>query len=71
MTEQANDDEEALRERLHDLREEHRALDAAVDAMTATGVLDQLKITRLKKRKLALRDEIAWIEDQLNPDIIA
>ncbi len=61
----------ALQARLYDLREEHRALDDAVAAMAATGVRDQLKLTRLKKRKLALRDEICWIENQLNPDIIA
>ncbi|MCG8443289.1 MAG: DUF465 domain-containing protein [Caulobacterales bacterium] len=64
-------DQSALLAKLEELREEHRALDTAVSALHETGVVDQLKIMRLKKRKLALRDEIAWIEDQLNPDIIA
>jgi hypothetical protein len=58
-------------EKIAELREEHRALDDAVQAMDCNGVSDELKIARLKKRKLALRDEISRLEDQLNPDIIA
>lgn len=57
--------------RLESLREEHRALDAAVEALQETGVADQLKVARLKKRKLAVKDQIAHLEDELNPDIIA
>lgn len=57
--------------RLQMLREEHRALDAAVEALRENGVLDQLKVARLKKRKLTVKDQIAFLEDQLNPDIIA
>ncbi len=57
--------------RLEYLREEHRALDAAVDALGGDSIIDQLKIARLKKRKLSLKDEIAFLEDQMNPDIIA
>ncbi|MBC9031914.1 DUF465 domain-containing protein [Sphingomonas sp. JC676] len=64
------DDSEILR-RLETLRSEHRDLDAAIDALLATGSADQLQIARLKKRKLKLRDEIAMFEDQLIPDIIA
>lgn len=64
-------DETALRARLAALTEEHRSLDAAVKALSANGVSDQLKLIRLKKRKLSLKDQIQWIEDQLNPDIIA
>ena len=60
-----------ITEKLADLREEHEALDAAVSAMTITGVTDQLKMARLKKRKLMLKDRISWLEDQLSPDIIA
>lgn len=58
-------------DRLRALREEHRDLDDAVGALAHTGVADQLKLARLKKRKLMLKDEIAWLEDQMNPDIIA
>ena len=57
--------------RLEALRSEHRDLDAAIDAMLAGGPADQLQIARLKKRKLKLRDEVALLEDQLIPDIIA
>jgi hypothetical protein len=57
--------------RLGELRTEHRDLDAAIVALGEGGVADQLQLARLKKRKLRLRDEIAQIEDQLIPDIIA
>lgn len=63
--------EEEMRKRLEMLRIEHRDLDAAIDALTGAGSTDQLQIARLKKRKLALRDQIAMIEDYLIPDIIA
>lgn len=61
----------SLRQRLHELREEHRALDAAIGALLYQGGMDGIQVARLKKRKLALKDQIAWIEDQLRPDIIA
>ena len=57
--------------RLHYLRVEHRDLDAAIEALRSTSAPDQLQIARLKKRKLRLKDEIAVLEDQLIPDIIA
>jgi len=60
-----------IQRRLELLRTEHRDLDAAIDALRATGSADQLQLARLKKRKLKLRDEIALLEDQLIPDIIA
>jgi hypothetical protein len=53
------------------LRQEHRDLDAAIDALTAVGPVDQLQMQRLKKRKLALRDRIGLLEDVVTPDIIA
>ncbi len=57
--------------RLHHLRMEHRDLDVAIEAMRGLAAPDQLQLARLKKRKLRLRDEIAMLEDQLIPDIIA
>jgi len=53
------------------LREEHRDLDAAIDALELVGKNDQLQIQRLKKRKLFLRDRLAFLDDTLTPDIIA
>jgi len=65
-------DERALREELARLRAEHRDLDAQIVAQEESSSLaDQLQIKRLKKRKLALKDRITAIEDQLLPDIIA
>lgn len=64
-------DDNEIQRRLETLRSEHRDLDAAIAALLATGSADQLQVARLKKRKLKLRDEIAMLEDQLIPDIIA
>lgn len=64
-------DEAQIAARLDILRTEHRDLDAAIDALAQSGTPDQLRTARLKKRKLRLRDEIAMLEDQLIPDIIA
>jgi hypothetical protein len=63
--------EAELRERLVELRQEHRDLDAAIDEMTRQGVKDQLQMVRLKKRKLQLKDAIARLESQLIPDLDA
>ncbi|MGH6781997.1 MAG: YdcH family protein [Sphingomonadaceae bacterium] len=57
--------------RIDGLRQEHRDLDLAIESMTEDTAADQLALARLKKRKLRLRDEIAQLEDQLIPDIIA
>lgn len=62
---------EEIARRIQLLRQEHRDLDAAIEALGAGSAPDQLQIARLKKRKLRLRDEIAVLEDQLIPDIIA
>ena len=62
---------EDIAQRLELLRVEHRALDAAIIALGEGAVPDQLQLARLKKKKLRLRDEIAWCEDQIIPDIIA
>nr|WP_033075418.1 DUF465 domain-containing protein [Sphingopyxis sp. MWB1] len=62
---------EDITSRLERLRLEHRDLDVAISALAEAAMVDQLQLARLKKRKLRLRDEIAWCEDQLLPDIIA
>jgi hypothetical protein len=65
----AND--EGLRARIAELRQDHQDMGDAISALSARPLPDQLQIARLKKRKLFLRDEIARLEDQLRPDIIA
>lgn len=64
-------EEQSLRVALAALIQEHRDLDTAIAAMAERGGRDQLQLTRLKKRKLQLKDQIARIEDQLLPNIIA
>jgi hypothetical protein len=66
-----NDEDYELRAQLAALMQEHRDLDTAIAAMIDSGVRDQLQLSRLKKRKLQLKDQIARIEDALLPDIIA
>jgi hypothetical protein len=63
--------EEMLRIRLEVLRREHRDLDEAVHVLETAGRPDPLTLRRLKKQKLALKDQIVRIEDQLIPNIIA
>ena len=63
--------EVAARAKLAALMQEHRDLDAAIDALWAAGGSDQLALSRLKKRKLQLKDEITEINNALLPDIIA
>lgn len=65
------DHEQVLRVRLEVLRCEHRDLDEAIGALEARRSGDPLTLKRLKKQKLRLKDEIARIEDELTPDIIA
>jgi hypothetical protein len=66
-----DEEEQALKAKLLQLRQDHGDLDAAISAMTASPTCDQLQLTRLKKRKLHLKDLIAKIEDSLLPDITA
>lgn len=60
-----------LRHKLEDLRTAHRDLDDSIAALIEAGSRDQLQLQRLKKRKLALKDDIARLESALVPDIIA
>ena len=64
-------DRTAATSRLVRLREMHRDLDAAIQALLETTHPDQLQLARLKKRKLQLKDEIAQLHDAMIPDIIA
>ncbi len=64
-------DRDSLLRRLHELRSEHRDLDTVIARLAEQGSLDQIQVQRLKKRKLMLKDEIAWLENRLIPDDIA
>ena len=64
-------DREALMARLAELETEHADLDASIIALQEQTHADQLRLQRMKKQKLALKDCIAKIRDQLMPDIIA
>jgi hypothetical protein len=71
MDDYPDTDEEALRQRLVELRQEHADLDAAIQAVALSPLPDMMLIGRLKRKKLALKDEIFRIEEELNPDILA
>jgi hypothetical protein len=64
-------DRDSLLRQLHELRSEHRDLDTVITRLAEGGPVDQLHLQRLKKRKLLLKDEIAWLESRLIPDNIA
>ena len=72
MSERLTEDElNAIRKRVYELQLEHRDLDEAIEQLIALGTFEELKIKRMKKRKLQLKDAIARLEDQLIPDILA
>ena len=56
---------------LGELKTEHRRIDSEVNALIETGVADMLKVKRMKKIKLSIKDQIVYLENQLTPDIIA
>jgi hypothetical protein len=60
-----------LMEMVSALKEEHRRIDQEIDALLETGVADMLKVRRMKKIKLSMKDQIAYLENQITPDIIA
>ena len=68
------DDEQeqaAIRERLEELRVEHRDLDVVIDHLVHDSNLDQIRLSRMKKRKLLLKDMITKYESKLIPDLNA
>jgi len=66
-----SDDTAEITQLLGELREEHRDLDLAISRMSQDPWLDQLRLRRLKKRKLKLKDWIAKLESKLIPDLDA
>ncbi len=68
MTEE---EQQELHIKIGQLRQQHRDLDVAIDALVIAGTSNPLQLQRLKKQKLKLKDEIVVLEDRLFPDIIA
>jgi hypothetical protein len=64
-------DTDVLQAKLAILEQQHRDLDDAINALSEKSIRDELQIRRLKKQKLHLRDQIFFIMDELNPDILA
>ncbi len=64
-------DQEQVKSKLAELELEHRDLDDVINRLTNDGDFDQIKVGRLKKRKLALKDQITTLRGRLIPDIIA
>lgn len=62
-------DPASIARRLIELRTEHRDLNLLIDRLNADHGIDQLTITRMKKRKLLLKDQIARLESRLIPDL--
>jgi len=71
MTLENTSEQKKLQARIHELQEQHRELDSAIEQLLLEPVPDELRIKRMKKEKLHHKDEIAKLEDLLFPDIIA
>jgi len=61
----------ALRQRIRELQTEHDDLDDAIARLSEHPLPDQLRLQRLKKRKLLLKDQVTHLERQLDPDVLA
>ena len=64
-------EQDERKQRLADLTTEHRDLDSEIAALGGSASYDPIRVQRLKKRKLALKDQIARLESDILPDIIA
>lgn len=62
---------EQIKLRIIELQIEHRDLDEAIDRLAEQSGVDELKLRRLKKRKLQIKDSIAMLQMQLVPDVPA
>ena len=65
------DEQHILKARLYVLESEHRDLDDVIERLSEDKPFDQLRLQRLKKRKLVLKDEMALVRSRILPDIIA
>ena len=71
MNKSEDDNQDQIVAQLHQLESEHRDLDDVIERLSDDKPFDQLKLQRLKKRKLALKDEITNLRSRILPDIIA
>jgi hypothetical protein len=62
---------DAIQRRIEELLLEHSDLDVAIRILTETPGHDELRLKRMKKRKLLLKDQVAYLESQLTPDVPA
>ena len=72
--ESANDEslnKEEMAAMLETLKREHNRINKEVDALHENGVMDMLKLKRMKKAKLSIKDQMAYLENMLTPDILA
>ena len=67
----SDDEQDQIRKRLNELRIEHRDLDEVIGHLAESPLIDQLRLRRLKKKKLLLKDTIARLESKLIPDLDA
>ena len=63
-------DEKVIMQQINMLSAEHRSIDLIIEELEAAGT-DVLRIRKLKKRKLAIRDQISILESMLHPNLIA
>ena len=71
MKKSEDENQDQIVAQLHQLESEHRDLDDVIERLGDVKPFDQLKLQRLKKRKLALKDEITTLRSRILPDIIA
>ncbi len=64
-------DDDDIREQLEELRREHKQVDEQIETLSRVQPVDFLHITKLKKEKLRLKDQIQKLESSLIPDILA
>ena len=66
-----NPERVAFQQRIVELKLEHRDLDTAIERLAADSAHDELQLRRLKRRKLLLKDQIARLERDIDPDVLA
>jgi len=66
-----NPERVAFQQRIVELKLEHRDLDTAIERLADDPVHDELQLRRLKRRKLLLKDQIARLEREIDPDVLA